>query len=93
MRPNPSIPEMAPKKSNSSNMAKVAKAIKKKTVAEGSGKEVPSKVLGTQPAEINTVARVTPSELPPSSSIVEPPRKRQSKTNVPAPPPIPLLLI
>ncbi|KDP43276.1 hypothetical protein JCGZ_22828 [Jatropha curcas] len=84
---------MVPKKSNISNLAKVAKAIKKKIVAEGSGKEVPSEVLGTQIEEVDTIAKVTPSEIPPSSSIVEPPRKRQRETNVLAPPPMPLLLI
>ncbi|KDP31514.1 hypothetical protein JCGZ_15359 [Jatropha curcas] len=72
---------MVPKKSNSSNMAKVAEAINKKIVAEGSGKEVPSEVLGTQLAEVDTIARVTPSKIPPSSSIVEPPKKRQRETN------------
>ncbi|KDP42981.1 hypothetical protein JCGZ_01158 [Jatropha curcas] len=38
-------------------MAKVTKAMKKKTAAEGSGKEVPSEVPRTQPAKIDTTAR------------------------------------
>ncbi|KDP43355.1 hypothetical protein JCGZ_25460 [Jatropha curcas] len=84
MRPNPSIRRMAPKKLKSSNMAKVAKVMKKKITAKGLGKEVPSEVPSTRQVEVDVTARVAPSELPPSSLTTGPPRKRQRETNVPA---------
>ncbi|KDP26989.1 hypothetical protein JCGZ_22181 [Jatropha curcas] len=78
-----------PKKSKSSKMAKVAKAMKKKTVVEGWRKEVPFEVPGTQPVDVDITVKVTPFKLPPSSPTVEPPRKMQRETNVPALPHIP----
>ncbi|KDP31627.1 hypothetical protein JCGZ_14852 [Jatropha curcas] len=67
MRPNPSIHEMAPKKSKSSKMAKVAEAMKKKAATEGSGKEVPSVVPDTQPTGVDTSTGAPQSKLPPLS--------------------------
>ncbi|KDP30429.1 hypothetical protein JCGZ_16668 [Jatropha curcas] len=78
MRPNPSFSEMAPKKSKSFKMAKVAETMKKKANAGSLRKDVPSVVFDAQSIEVDTVAEVTRSELPPSSPMVESLRKRRT---------------
>ncbi|KDP35369.1 hypothetical protein JCGZ_10353 [Jatropha curcas] len=45
IRPNPTLTGMAPKKTKSSKMAKVAEAMKKQAAADSSRKEVPPAML------------------------------------------------
>ncbi|KDP36491.1 hypothetical protein JCGZ_09499 [Jatropha curcas] len=80
---------MDPKKMKSSKKAKVAEAMKKKARGEGLEKEVPLVVLDHQLSEAEAIFGASHSELPPSSPLPKPRRKRQREVPILVPPPLP----
>ncbi|KDP29860.1 hypothetical protein JCGZ_18435 [Jatropha curcas] len=71
-----SLGSIAPKKTKSSMMAKVAETMKKQATANSSGKEAPPMVLDPQPTETEAVLGGSHSEPAHLSRTIKPCRKR-----------------